>query len=364
MQFSVGGLFSGVGGIELAFKHAGFKLKWSNENDPAARATFKANFDHELYENDINELVKNDFQDIPPVDVLVGGFPCQAFSIAGYRKGFKDDRGNLFFRIVDFITKLEEAHGRKPTAIFLENVKNFRTHDKGRTFDRVLLELNNLGYHVFHGILNTKVFTKIPQNRARTFLVGFQEGPGETRFEDMPLDDTDLLNGKPISFRFNQEWKGFKEINSPSSIENFLVRNVDEKYFYHDEKYPFTQLNKFGVKKGSVYQWRRVYVRENREGICPTLTANMGTGGHNVPIIFDPNRKGRVKGSKIRKLTPRECFNLQGFPDENNPHGRQKFELPDAVSDAQKYKQAGNSVTVDLVESLARLIREALLECE
>ena len=137
-MFTVGGLFSGIGGIELGFEKAGFKILWSNENDENCNKTYKNNFNHKLYTQSINDI---NFRKVKPVDLLVGGFPCQAFSVAGYRKGFKDERGNLFFQICRAIEELKT----KPKALMLENVKNLTGHDKGKTARVIVNSLREIG---------------------------------------------------------------------------------------------------------------------------------------------------------------------------------------------------------------------------
>ena len=143
---TIGGLFSGIGGIESGFEKAGFKTLWSNENDPYSVRSFKHNYKHQLYSEDIRKL---NFKKIKSVDVLVGGFPCQAFSVAGYQKGFKDPRGNLFFEICRAITELPKM----PKVLMLENVKNIRGHDGGKTAKVITKSLRELGYSVFWNYL-------------------------------------------------------------------------------------------------------------------------------------------------------------------------------------------------------------------
>jgi DNA (cytosine-5)-methyltransferase 1 len=327
--YTVGGLFSGVGGIEQGFINNDFKVLWSNDIDEPSSKTFKQNFDHQHILQDIHTLKG---KDLSPVDVLVGGFPCQAFSIAGYRKGFDDNRGNLFFEILRLVKELKE----KPKVLFLENVKNFYTHDHGNTFATVHKELEKNGYCVFHKVLNTSSITKVPQNRERTFIICFDEGAGAI------LDPSQKMTQKFIQI-FPP-----KEIKQTDSIRKYLEKKeVEERFFYGEEKYMYKELKETIKSKDTVYQWRRQYVRENKSNVCPTLTANMGTGGHNVPLIM--NDDGRY-----RKLTPRECFNLQGFP--------KSYKLPNDIPVSQLYKQAGNSVTVRIIEVLAGLIKDALDE--
>lgn len=327
-KYKVGGLFSGIGGIELGFEKAGFSIEWANEYDKDACKTYRANYNHMLFEKDIHNL--NGSQ-LPNVNILTGGFPCQAFSVAGYRKGFNDDRGNLFFQIM----RLVDEMSHKPEVLFLENVKNFKGHDKGKTFEVVCREIASRGYSIFHDVLNTANFTNIPQNRERIFIICFKNN---FDWELKPIEST-------ASGRFSTIFPP-KLNKSRKGIRDYLEKDkVDDKFFYDSDKYMYSFLKKSMKNKHTVYQWRRKYVRENKSNLCSTLTANMGTGGHNVPLIIDDS-------GRFRKLTPRECFNLQGF--------NKNFNIPKDVSNGQLYKQAGNAVTVDLIYVLAKLIRKAL----
>jgi len=324
--YTVGGLFSGIGGIELGFIKNNFKVLWSNDIDVASAVTFTKNFKHRHILQDIHTLKGSD---LDPVDVLVGGFPCQAFSVAGYRKGFNDHRGNLFFEIIRLVNELEE----RPKVLFLENVKNFYTHDHGNTFKVVKEALEKNGYFVFSKVLNTSSYTKIPQNRERTFIIAFDEGAGAL------LDPSHKM-----SHTFDAIFPP-KEIKKPDHIEKYLEKGkVDDRFYYGADKYMFKELKETMKSRHTVYQWRRQYVRENKSDVCPTLTANMGTGGHNVPLIIDDYG--------FRKLTPRECLNFQGFP--------KSYKLPKEIATSQIYKQAGNSVTVALITELAKLVKIAL----
>lgn len=358
-QLTVGGLFSGVGGIELAFKQAGFKISWANDMDDKAHETYKKIMGHDHYIGNkampIEYILQNSYKEhFSYVDVLVGGFPCQAFSIAGYRKGFDDERGNAFFRIIDVLEYLK-ATTKLPRAILLENVKNFKTHDNKKTYNEVKRQLDMLGYSVYTKILNTKDYTEIPQNRERTFIICFKD---ESDWNEFALDErTDYTNEFEFNF-FNQElldnckvtvsYDRVFRASSPSKftspIRDFLdLDEADPIYFYNEGKY-FNMLSKLNARKNTFYQIRRVYLRENKSNVCPTLTANMGTGGHNVPIF-------KVKEGIFRKLTPRECFKLQGYED---------VVLPNNMAKSHLYKQAGNSVTVPLVKIIAENIKKAL----
>ena len=329
-KLTVGGVCSGVGGIELGFQQAGFEVRWANEIDPHACRTYRKNFKHKLYECDLGDLFSPRPGDLAPVDVLASGFPCQPFSVAGYQKGFEDDRGNIFYKIMNLVDSIQE----KPKVLFLENVKNLYTHDKKRTYARIYAELEARGYSVFTDILNTASYTKIPQNRERTFIICFRNESGW---------EFDPKKG-PKSQKFSKLFPP-KPVDNPDSIDKYLEKaEVDDYYYYRQDKYMYEDLRKAIKSEDTIYQWRRVCVRENQSNQCPTLTANMGTGGHNVPLIKTEDG--------FRKLTPRECFNFQGYP--------KSFKLPDKLGRSQLYKQAGNSVTVPLIKKLALLIKETL----
>ncbi len=310
-------LFAGIGGIKIAFEENGFECVFSNDFDKYCKITYDYNFSEllnsqkEMYLGDIATI---SLKDIPEFDVLAGGFPCQPFSIAGYREGFNDKkgRGNVFFEIIRILKD------KKPKAFLLENVKNLRTHDKGNTIKVIYEELEKLGYFVTDKVMNAIEYANIPQNRERIYIVGF-------------LDKSAFIN-----FKFPTK------IPLTKTINDCLENNVNEKYYYNGKPL-YERIKNDVVKKDTIYQWRRQYVRENKSNVCPTLTANMGMGGHNVPIILDD------KG--IRKLTPRECANFQGFPKD--------YKLP-KIADSQLYKQFGNSVVVPVVSRIVQNIKMAL----
>jgi len=305
-------LFAGVGGIRLGFERAGFETVFANDFDPYCKATYDLNF--KFVPLMVADIAKIKSSSLPNFDVLLGGFPCQPFSIAGYRRGFLDTgRGDIFFEIVRIL------RDKRPAALLLENVKNLKTHDNGKTFRIISEALEDLGYHVKSRVLNSMEYGNVPQNRERIYIVGFQHKKHADAFE-FP---------KPIALT--------------KSVSDLLEKNVAEKYYYCNSPL-HKQLKKIIVSKNVVYQWRRVYVRENKSGVCPTLTANMGTGGHNVPLILDNKR--------IRKLTPRECARLQGFPES--------YKLPRDLPDTKLYKQLGNSVTVSVIERVARQMAKEL----
>lgn len=332
MKLKVGSLFAGVGGICSAFKQADCNVIWANEFDKKACETYRLNYkDTKLIEADINTL---DTSEVANVDILTSGFPCQAFSIAGLRQGFDDQkgRGNLFEQTARFIGDL------KPKAYMLENVKNLAGHDKGRTLEIIKEVLTKkLGYSFIPFILNAKDYGNIPQNRERIYIVGFK-GESQFLFDDKNKDTTreDIKTWK---------FKIPEDIPLNKTIHDVLSKDKqDPKFYYSPEHKYYPILKEEMINRDTVYQWRRVYVRENKNNLCPTLTANMGTGGHNVPLIIDDYG--------IRKLTPDECVGFQGFPEE--------FKFPNEMALSHRYKQAGNSVVVPVVKRIADEIVKVL----
>jgi len=314
VKFKMIDLFAGTGAFSYAF-HQTNKVDTVFANDllESSESIFNLNNHIKLTRKDLNSIKD---EEIPEFDILTGGFPCQPFSIAGMKKGFEDERSNVFWKILSIL----KTHS--PKIVVLENVKNLQSHDNGNTYKVIVENLTNLGYHVKTKILNTCKITNVPQNRERIYIACFKD--------------------KKMYDKFNFE---FNEIEN-NSIVNFLEENIPEKYYYNDKTIIYDELKKNVVKPietNTIYQYRRYYVRENKNGVCPTLTANMGGGGHNVPIILD--KKG------IRKLTPRECFNLQGFHKD--------YKLP-TLSDSKLYSLAGNAVSMPVVCLIANRIAELL----
>lgn len=376
--YTVGSLFAGVGGICLGFlgsknEKAKYKLLWANEIDEYACETYRTNFKHTLLEGDINYILHPETSDKKeyyeklhekiletPVDILNGGFPCQAFSIAGEQKGFADARGNLFLSIIDLIEQLEEKHHKKPRILFLENVKNLKSHNNGKTYLVIKSKLEGAGYIIKEEVLNTMYYSELPQNRERIYIIGFLNKEDADRFAFFQELD-----------KYKKEKSAEERIADIKKILDFSV--TDEKYFYTKEKYSTyyvtqEEYDKQTDKKGGrinldedinemyqFYQLRRgQYVRKNQSNVCPTLTANMGTGGHNVPLILTPEKR-------VRKLTPAETFKLQGFPIGNG------YELPvkykgKAYGNGHLYKQAGNAVSVPVITLIAKYILNILAE--
>lgn len=312
------GFFAGVGGIEKGLEKTGrFETVYANEFDKYPCETFDLNFDIKADCRDIHDVKSSE---IPDCDVITGGFPCQAFSIAGLRKGFDDEkgRGTLFFELARII------EDKQPSIVLLENVKNLVSHDNGNTFRVILEKLESLGYFVKYQVLNAMEYGNTPQNRERIYIVGFKDREVYKNFEfPHPVQLTSKLD----------------------DIIDFETK-LDDRYYYTDGKYKgdiYDKLVEAMDDDRAVYQWRRHYVRKNKSGVVPTLTANQGEGGHNVCLV-------KTKHG-IRKMTPHECFNTQGFDED--------FKLP-KQSESRLYKQAGNSVCVKVINRIADKIVEAI----
>ena len=322
-QFTFADLFAGIGGMRFAFEAVGGECVLTSEIDEQARHTYnlqpwRSRSKQHQDVHDVVELGAMYPNSIPKFDMLIAGFPCQPYSIAGLRQGLDDSkgRGQVFLSILEILRKV------RPKAFLLENVKGMLSHDRGRTIDYMCDQLRTLGgkssvYQVLKPkVLNSMTHGGIPQNRERVFLVGF-------------LDQVDY-----------SEFSWPQETDIEAGLRELIQqRGVSEKYYYTAEKYDcYHEIKKVVKSRDTAYQWRRVYVRENKSGVCPALTANMGSGGHNVPIVLVEDG--------IRKLTPHECAKLQGFD-------RYPFVMPDDLSDSHLYHQFGNSVTVPLIEKIA-----------
>jgi DNA (cytosine-5)-methyltransferase 1 len=244
-------------------------------------------------------------------DEYMNGAVC---GMCGSEMRAKDDRGTLFYEMARII------RAKQPKAFLIENVKNMVAMKT--TFATIIETLENEGYHVTYQVLNTMEVGNIPQNRERVFIVGFKE--------EKQLEAFDFPKKQPLT-------RTIMDITKPH------VKKPD-KYYYKPGTNYYEMIEKDVVRKDTVYQIRRIYVRENQSNVCPTLTANMGTGGHNVPIIRDD--------FGYRKLTPHETLELQGFPED--------FKIPDGMADSHIYKQAGNAVTVPVVSEIAKKIIKAL----
>ena len=306
-------LFAGTGAFTLAFQSTNaVNVVYGNDMVEHSKKIYDENFNHKLTLKDLNEV---NVEDIPSHDILTGGFPCQPFSIAGLQEGFKDERSNVFWKILSII----DHH--QPKCVILENVKNLVSHDETKTFNTIKSNLEQRGYNICYKVLNTADITGIPQHRERIYIV--------------------CIKSKKVFDKFSLDFPKIKK----KKISEFLENDIPTKYYYTDKSSTWNLVKESVVNKDTIYQYRRVYVRENKSSECPTLTANMGGGGHNVPLVLDS------KG--IRKLTPRECFNFQGFP--------LSYKLPN-LSDSNLYKLAGNAVSVPVVTLIANRIVTLLQE--
>ncbi len=304
-------LFAGIGGMRLAFENAGGRCIYSSEWNKFAQKTYEANFG-EMPEGDITKV---DAKDIPDHDILVAGFPCQPFSLAGKRKGFADEtQGTLFFDVCRILKE------KRPKAFLLENVKNLKSHDNGRTFRVILDSLGELGYEVFCKVLDGQHY--VPQHRERIIIVGFDR----KRY------------GGNIRFSFGMAYPDKKPV-----MDDILEDSVDDKYTISDKLWQYLQNHKEKHQKaGHGFG----YGIASKNGISRTLSARYYKDGSEILIAQE--------GKNPRKLTPRECARLMGFPDS--------FKIP--VSDTQAYRQFGNSVVVPMIENAAELIASKLEELD
>jgi len=335
-------LFAGIGGMRLAFESAGGKCVFTSEWDSFAQKTYRANFtiDHDIW-GDIQKLDKHS---IPEHDVLVGGFPCQPFSIAGVSKknslgkkhGFLDEtQGTLFFDILQII------RAKRPKAFLLENVKNLVSHDKGRTFRVIINALIEAGYTLgssgqFHRIIDGKHF--VPQHRERTFIVGFVK---ETNFSWDEFSLPALEDGPRLSSILHPE-DGTEEAEEPYTTGR--LAKVSDKYVLSDKLWKY--LQNYAEKhraKGNGFGFGLVTPSDTSR----TLSARYYKDGSEILI-------NRGQGKNPRRLTPRECSRLMGYDSENH-----KMVIP--VSDTRAYKQFGNGVVVPVVKEIARIMKPHIL---
>lgn len=312
-------LFAGIGGMRLAFEKYNFSCLLTCELDPYALKTYKLNFQTNQNHSYHNDLLTLDFATVKKYDILLAGFPCQPYSIAGLRKGLNDNRGGEIFNAMIQMLKIT-----RPKAFLLENVRGLKSHDEGKTLQYMITKLEECGYYISGTeILNSMDHANIPQNRERLFIVGFKN------------------KSKAKSFNFPHK------VPLTKTIMDMIQEPTKNSHYYYSNRYPkFPEIKEGIKKKDTLYQWRRVYVRENKSKACPALTANMGTGGHNVPLL--KNDYG------IRKLTPKEVANFQGFPN--------KYTFPKNMLENKIYKQLGNSVTVPLIEKFAKEFIRVLLK--
>lgn len=310
-------LFCGIGGFRIAFESVGGECVFSSDIDKFACETYKDNFG----DFPLSDITKIDEKSIPDFDILCAGFPCQPFSIGGLRKGFQDTRGTLFFDIERIIRE------KKPKAFILENVKGLVNHNQGKTLEVILNKLSNringeindskfndcLNYDIHYQIINSKEFG-VPQNRERIYIIGFQKNvafnfpTGNKKSELLDIIDSTIEN---------------------NTLSETLELNID----YHLQKHKNFSIIK-DLKYLLAYEVRKSRSTFRFDNLSPTLTAKMGTGGNNVPIIVNLKRK----------LTTNECLKIQGYPKD--------FKIK--PNNSQSYKQIGNSVSVPVIKALAK----------
>lgn len=375
-------LFAGIGGFRLGMESAGHECIGFCEIDKFARASYKAihNTEGEIELHDITTVSDEFIRSIGSVDVICGGFPCQAFSIAGHRRGFKDTRGTLFFEICRFASIL------RPKYLFLENVRGLLNHDGGATFETIIRTLDGLGYDVEWQVLNSKNFG-VPQNRERVFIIGHLRGKRTRNVFPLGRESQSISSQSVVKIgNVNPSGNGMNgEVYQADGLAPTLTTNKGEGQKIAIKS---NTIKQFGILQPNFNQCGVVY---ETDGIAPTIRAYQGGGlepkirvkeatsqGYAEAEIGDsvnlshPNsktRRGRVgkqiantlltgesqgvvePGFRIRKLTPRECWRLQGFPDW-------AFDKAQEVnSNSQLYKQAGNSVTVNVIAAIAKELK-------
>ena len=337
-------LFAGIGGFRLGMESAGHECIGFCEIDKFARASYKAihNTKGEIELHDITTVSDEFIRGIGSVDIICGGFPCQAFSIAGNRRGFEDTRGTLFFEIARFASIL------RPRYLFLENVKGLLNHQKGDTFETMLRVLDELGYNVEWQVLNSKNFG-VPQNRERVFIIGHLRGECTRRIFPIERDVPEANRKRNIDFvvpvltpnrlEKRQNGRRFKTNGEPM----FTLTAQDQHGILIEDK-------KLKIREATTKGYAEASVGDSVNIANINSKTKRGRVGNQIANTLLASEQQGVVGSdyRIRRLTPRECWRLQGFPDS-------AFDKAQAVtSNSQLYKQAGNSVTVNVIAEIAK----------
>lgn len=323
-------LFAGIGGIRMGFDNAftdNIKTVFVSEWDKFAQQTYSANFTDGISIN--GDITQIDEKDIPAFDICLAGFPCQAFSLAGQRKGFEDNykgmsRGTLFFDVA----RICEHH--KPKVIFCENVKGLTIHDKGRTFEVIVGTLKEMGYTVYHKVLNSKDFG-VPQNRERIYIVAFRNDIDSSGFVfPEPTDTTktimDIMEKKPVPAKY------YLSETYVETLKRHKARHESKGNGFGYEIRPLTGIAG-AIVCGGMGRERNLIIDKRQKDLTPTT-----------------HIKGEINKEGIRKMTPREWARLQGFPDS--------YKL--VLADTHLYKQFGNSVTVPVIQAIAEQIKAVL----
>jgi len=325
-KLKAGALFSGIGGFCIGFESSSIETTWAIEQDSRAVETYRENLKSvRVIEDDIKN-VSVEKNDLEPVDVLHAGFPCQSFSQAGDRKGFEDPRGQLFFEIMRIV---REFGKNKPSVLVFENSPYLKIGENGSWFLRIEKEIKKAGYWFREANaqeLDVFNLSEVPQKRNRLFMVAFSI--------------SHFKNGK---FDFPES-----SVNEEKKLSNFVdFKEIKDSYYYLPENNRYFEMIKgHEIDEECLYQLRKYLVRTKEPNTCPTLTANMGLGGHNVPFI--------INQSKVRKLTEYECLRLQGFPEW--------FKFPDSVMRASRYTQIGNAVAVPVAKLLGEAVYKKVMK--
>lgn len=310
-------LFSGIGGFRIALELVGGKCVFSSEIDKAAQQTYQNNFGKKPH-GDITQI---EAHDIPKHDILIGGFPCQAFSIAGKRQGFEDTRGTLFFDVARILKE------KQPKAFILENVRGLVSHNKGKTLKTIMEVLDNVGYTTNYRCLNAKNYG-VPQNRDRWYCIGFRKDL-DVDFDGHQVNAYQFPKARPLTITL-------KDIIEPKVLKQYGISATALSHMKNH--YKLKRLSLLEDRYTLAYEIRRSRCSFSQHVYSPCLTAKMGTGGNNIPVIFELERK----------LTERECLRIMGFP--------KWFQIEQLKQSS--YKQIGNSVAIPVVEQLAKeLIR-------
>lgn len=324
----VGEFFAGIGGFRLALEQYpnDFKVVFANDVNKYAKQTYDANFSEpSLTLGDLRGFAGGggeageapDFAALPDMDMVVGGFPCQSFSLQGQRRGFADDRGQLFFTLAAVI------RAKRPQYVLMENVRNLVKIDDGAVMSTIVRTLEDMGYSVKYQVLNTRTHTPIPQNRARVFITASLSPAfiAAFRFPE-PLPDVDR---RPLTAFLD-------------------AARQDDRFYYGPDHKAHALVQSTIVEKHHIHAfWTCARVRPRSRDVCPTLLASMGMAGNNVVIFRDDHG--------VRKMTPRECFRLQGFPDT--------YAFPPGMANSHLYCQIGNAVTVPMVAAILAKMIEA-----
>jgi len=324
LTLKCGALFSGIGGFCLGFEQSGFETAWAVELDKSAAETYRHNLPHvRLIEKSVEDI-DVDLDGLDSVDILHAGFPCQSFSQAGERKGFNDPRGRLFFEIIRII---EQFGDKKPKVLVLENAPFLRYGEGGAWFLEIQRAIQKAGYWFRPENaqeLSAFDLTELPQQRTRLFMVALSMDHFNSGRFDFPA--TINVNKKSLERYINFE------------------KSVDKEYYLDQENRYFKMISEAVTGEKRLYQLRKYEVRAKEPGVCPTLTANMGLRGHNVPFIMN--------GHGLRKLTEQECLRLQGFPED--------YSFPKVVPRAKRYKQVGNAIAVPVARLIAENVKQKL----